>query len=352
MRADRRRAALALVLSWCVFGAACRHWEPVSCTPFGAPPAAIYSNYVPRCPRGVVLGPWKDRDGIARHACVYEPGNVSSAKPLPLVVFLHPSLFPAGILERWTNLLDYLATADLTGDPSRRGFILVAPEGRDTHHYYPPPDASGLGWDNWYRQLSPNGDVTVNGRVYPENVDAATIDHFIAAEEATGKVDRNRVFVMGWSNGGAMAYLYGLNRPNIAAAAIYSAPDPFELGVDPCPQRPVAAAPATNAELQIANPRLPTYQVHNNCDIAGLCPNIEFLLGQLRALGGEARDSIIGHDQNEVASCDDSCGTNKDGDLRNFKAATRGARNHVRWPGKWTSKMIDFLRDHPLKKNP
>lgn len=351
-RADRRRLALLLALSCCTLVAACKKPESVTCSPFGDSPATLFENYIPACNEGSRLGPWKDRDGLARHACLYEPDHVSSTKPLPLVVFIHPSLFAADILERWTNLLDYLGTADVTGDPHRRGFILLAPEGRNIHHYYPPPDASGLGWDNWYRQFSPSGDVTVNGRVYPENVDAATIDHFIAEEVATGKVDRNRIYLTGWSNGGAMAYAYGLNRLNIAAAAIYSAPDPFELALDLCPQHPVTAAPAAISELPIANPHLPTYQVHNSCDIAGLCPNIRFFAGQLRALGLDATNTIIDHDQNAVAQCEDRCGTNKDGDLLNFNASSRGAMNHLRWPDKWTPKMLDFLRDHPLKTKP
>jgi len=352
MRPERKRAGLLLIaLIGSLLVIACKRPESVSCSPFGDPPAALFSNWVPKCNKGVLLGPWKDRDGIERHACLYEPADVSSAKPLPLVVFIHPSLFPADVLEHWTNLLDHLATANLSGDPARPGLILLAPEGRDIHHYYPPPDASGLGWDNWYRQFDPGGDITRDGHLYAKNVDATAIDHFIAEEVATGKVDRDRIYLAGWSNGGSMAYAYGLNRPNIAAAAIYSAPDPYHLAPDSCPQQPVATAPSVDTQLQIINPHLPTYQVHNSCDIAGICPNIGFFLGQLRALGSDASDVIIDHDQNQVDRCDDSCGTSIEGDLSNFNAATHGALNHLRWPDKWTAKMIDFLRDHPLKKN-
>ncbi len=349
---SRRRARLFLLaLIWSTLVVACKRPETGACSPFGDPPAMLFSNWVPKCNEGVRRGPWRDRDGIKRHACLYEPDHGSRAKPLPLVVFIHPSLFPADVHERWTNLLDYLAIANLSGDPARPGFILLAPEGRDIHHYYPPPDASGLGWDNWYRQFDPGDDVTRDGHLYPENVDATAIDHFIAEEVATGKVDRARIYLIGWSNGGAMAYAYGLNRPNIAAAVIYSAPDPYDLALDLCPQQPVTTAPTALTQLQIINPHLPTYQVHNSCDIAGICPNIAFFLGQLRALGSDASDAIIDHDQNQVGKCDDSCGTSAEGDLLNFNAASRGSLNHLRWPDKWTPKMLDFLRDHPLKKN-
>jgi hypothetical protein len=49
-------------------------------------------------------------------------------------VYLHPSLFPADSVESATNLLDYVATANLSDGPARLGFILLAPEGRNTHH--------------------------------------------------------------------------------------------------------------------------------------------------------------------------------------------------------------------------
>ena len=307
---------------------------------------------MPTCKEGSRLGPWNDRDGTAHYACLYAPPGVTTAKPLPMVVFLHPSLLPANAVETWTNLLGSLDSADLSGDPQSRGFIMIAPQGRDTHHYYARPDTSGLGWDNWYRQFNPGGDVTTDERVYPENVDVAAIDHFIAEQVATGKVDRERIYLIGWSNGEAMAYLYGLNRSSIAAAAIYSAPDPYELALDLCPQSPVTHPPVNAKEIQITNAHLPTYQVHNNCDIAGICSNITFFVEQLHGLGLEAMNTIIDRAQNQVARCDEKCGTDKDGDLLNLSAASQGTLNHLRWPDKWTAKMFDFLRDHPLKKTP
>jgi dienelactone hydrolase len=311
-------------------------------------PAKLYAKIVPKCARGTRLGPWQDSDGTDRYACLYEPPQ-ASGKPLPLVVYLHPSLLPADSVETWTNLLGPLATANVSNDPDRLGFVVLAPEGRNTHHYYAAPDASGPGWDNWYRQFSPDGDVNLNGKLYRENVDAAAIDHFIAAEINGGKIDRKRVYLTGWSNGGAMAYAYGLSRPAIAAIGVYSAPDPYELTPDPCPQTPVASTPANDSELRLFNHLVPNYQVHNNCDIAGICPNALFLEGQLRGLGGRVSDTIIDHDQNEVAACDPGCGTSRDGDLFNFNATTRGAFNHLRWPDHWTDAMLDFFRRHPLR---
>src|SRR6202011_467894 len=97
------------------------------------------------------------------------------------------------------------------------------------------------------------GDVTVGGHTYHENVDAATIDHFRAQVLAGKMVDTNRVYLSGWSNGSAMAYAYGLERPSIAAIAVYSAPNPYHAFNDPCPQSPVIARPSSITQLQILN---------------------------------------------------------------------------------------------------
>ena len=97
--------------------------------------------------------------------------------------------------------------------------------------------------------------MKVGKTVYPENVDAATIDHFIAETAGTGKVDTRRIYVTGWSNGAAMGLLYALNRPNVAAVAIYSGPDPFGALDDPCHQKPVSGAPANNIEVRISTIR-------------------------------------------------------------------------------------------------
>jgi len=73
------------------------------------------------------------------------------------------------------------------------GFILLAPEGRYSSHFYPGIDSNALGWDNWYRQLSPAGDVTIAGTLYRENVDAAAIDHFVQELLSTRNVNRRRI---------------------------------------------------------------------------------------------------------------------------------------------------------------
>ena len=334
--------------------AVCSSAAADDCNPFGnAPRTIVPDSTVTTCSGGTTIGPWPDGDGTPRHACLYEPAFASAARPLPLVVYLHPSLFTADTIPFATNLLAFRDTANVSGDPARPGFILLAPWGRATTHFYPAPDDQGTGWDNWYRQLDPSGGARIiGGLAYPQNVDAATIDHFIGAEVATGKIDTNRIYVTGWSNGSAMGFLYALNRPQIAALAVYSAPNPFRAFNDPCPQTPVFGRPSSDTQVRLFNRRLPTYHVHNDCDIAGICPNGELLRTQLQAIRIGFTDVIINSAQQRVAACLDACGTNPDADVNfadNPLGYTVGSENHGRWPSLWTQDMLDFFRTHPLR---
>jgi hypothetical protein len=317
-----------------------------SCTPFGDPPATLIESAPPKCPGGTRLGPWPDPDGTPRWACLWAP-RAPSSRPRPLLVYLHPSLSTADGARTHTNLLSFIDRADLSGDPTLRGFVLLAPQGRNTTHHYPPPDAKGTGWDHWYRQFSPTGDVMVNGTTYRENVDAATIDHFIADEVATGGVDTRRIFLTGWSNGTSFAYEYALNRPGIAAIATYSGADPYQRMNDPCVQVPVAGEPANDGQVRVYSPLVPTYQVLNACEGAGTCPNVLRLEGRLRAFGAVAEDTKISARQKAVEQCVASCGTDPDGSTR-LLGVTVGLRNHIRWPDAWTDDLLRFLAQHPL----
>ena len=251
-----------------------------------------------------------------------------------------------------TDLLSYLSTANLSNDPSRLGFILLAPEGRNTHHYYPLTDMQGPGWDNWYRNftLAP---VAADLGTALENVDAAAIDHFIDVELATGKVDANRVYLSGWSNGAAMAYAYGLDRSTIAAIGVYSAPDPWAFLIDPCEQVPVVQVSKGIKKILISNPAVPTYQVHNGCDLAGLCPNSERMMKRLQLIGVSVKDQIVSlasdpsnpDNQQPAKHCFSSCGSNPNGSLN-----VLGELNHDRWPTDWTQSILDFFRTHPLNQ--
>jgi predicted esterase len=209
-----------------------------NCTPYGDPPASLTNtlsgillllDICKDIPGHVVLLTFTDNDGEYRRACLL---ITASSQPLPLIVWLHGSLSaPSSV--KYTDLVTEASTANLTGTKNGSlGYHLLLPYGRDTTHFDPPPDDKGAGWDNWYRNYN---------RSDPKmNVDAQTIDYFI--REVKGrtdlKVDSTRVFMSGWSNGAAMALEYALNTLNIAAAAVYAAPDPYRDHNDSCAQTP------------------------------------------------------------------------------------------------------------------
>ena len=317
-----------------------------ACGAYGDPPATLISAAVPACKGATFLGPWYDADGTPRYACLYRPRQWTSA--LPLIVFLHPAEFTSDHVDNSTNLLDFIDTYNFKNDSANPGFVVLAPQGRDTTHYYFGGDSTGTGWDNWYRQLNPAPAVTGDASL---NVDAETIDHFISVVLTTGKIDRKRIYLMGWSNGGAMAYLYGLNRKRIASIAVYSAPDPWADTDDPCEQIPVRRRVKSIRESRLQAPFVPTYQVHNACDLASLCPNAERMMRRLRNANVRVTDQMIGlasdptnpANQQPASACFDECGTNPDGDGTN----THGLKNHLRWPTDWTESMLDFLKVHP-----
>jgi predicted esterase len=353
----RSRAVLelksSLIALMLVLSASLDVFAGTGCSPFGDPPAQVdrgwFASFVTArnsmCLGATRLGPWTDGNGDARYACLYEPQRAGEREPLPMLVFLHPSETSAYSVIL-TGLVGLIDKGVLNG--GNPGFILLAPQGRYTTHRYPGYDSNALGWDNWYRQLS-TGAVAMPGAPYEENADAASIDHFVDEMIATGKVDRQRIYVMGWSNGAAMALLYALNRRWVAAAAVYSAPDPFSALFDVCTQTPVAIAPVGDGQAQVFNPRVPLMHVRNDCDIGGICPNGNRFAARVRALGGSIEDVIVDSSEQQVASCDDSCGTDEmaNGQIGTI-ASFRGLARHMRWPAQWNERMLNFLREHPL----
>lgn len=271
---------------------------------------------------------WTDATGDQRSACLIVPPQASKDKPLPLVTFLQGSLFPAAPQVPLTGWQPQTRKADLTGDPARPGFILLLPIGRNTHHYYPFPDEYAPGWDNWYRNLDRNSPLL--------NLDVAAIDQFIAMVKARGIVDANRQYMTGWSNGAALAQLYALNTPSVAAAAVYSSPDPFTDVKDPCAQKPFATT------------LTPLMDVHNSCDIIGICQTGSAFHQQLAQQFPKLaqRHVILNALKREVSSCNALCAA-QDPFLNPV-----GNINHIIWPTTWNKAMFDWLRDHPLGSKP
>ena len=266
---------------------------------------------------------WTDRQSEVRQACLFVPANASSAAPLPLLVFLQGSLVPAPpqlIINDWISLMN---TADLNGDPQNPGFVLLLPIGRDTHHFYPFPDEYALGFDNWYRNLD---------RSSPDlNLDVAAVDQFITQVEALDIVDSNRVYTTGWSNGAALAELYALNTPSIAAAAVYSAPAPYSDVQDPCYQSPFITT------------MTPIMDIHNSCDIIGTCQTSSAFHQNLAQLYPNLPQNVVLIDgASVVQSCDASCAS------QSIAGDPVGNVNHVIWPQNQNDALFTWLRQHPL----
>jgi polyhydroxybutyrate depolymerase len=110
--------------------------------------------------------------GETRQYLLYVPKTYDRSKAMPLVISLHPAAtWPAAEMEisRWNELAD------------EQGFIVVYPSGSDVPRVWPMGQRS-LGWDVKF------------------------ISDLIDKLEAAYKIDPNRIYADGMSNGGGMAF--------------------------------------------------------------------------------------------------------------------------------------------------
>ncbi|MBK7975150.1 MAG: hypothetical protein IPK07_18335 [Deltaproteobacteria bacterium] len=233
----------------------------------------------PECEGGFTLH-WKDPEdpnGLMRYACV---ASAPSTKPLPLVVFLHPSRVdtvdetfggkPGGLPD--TNLLPSASTAKI--NPKLTGYVLLMPQGRCLTA---PPTSSGNGvrFDVWYKDAQRNLDVRAVQQFVAQLVSRKTLDangnpQDVPATVAT--VDVTREYLMGWSDGVYLAHFLALSFPTqFAAVATFAGADPFSRGPCPTPYPKVSRKP-------------PVMVVHSSCDPIELCANVE---GWFQALSGQ-----------------------------------------------------------------
>jgi poly(3-hydroxybutyrate) depolymerase len=170
--------------------------------------------------------------GFTRHACIYRPSGASTTSKRPLILWFHPGGDgSADLAGSETGLLAKAESYDLTGDPTRPGFILVSVQGRNLRFPTAAP-RDGQHHDFYYRDL----------RSPSSNPDIANTDTLIDTMVQEGMVDTSRIYVAGWSNGGFFGQLYAIARGatataggnRIAAAAVFAAADPFAgISYDP-----------------------------------------------------------------------------------------------------------------------
>jgi poly(3-hydroxybutyrate) depolymerase len=253
-----------------------------------------------------------------------------------------------------TSLRSKASNYDLTGDPKRPGFFLLSIQGRNLHYPTESP-RDGRHHDFYFRDL----------RSPSTNPDVDSLDRFIDALSASGLVDRHRIYVTGWSNGGFFAQMYAIARhetptpggQRVAAAAVYSAADPFNnirFGQEPSCR--LGSYPRST---------VPILLVGRACDtIACDAPQAEFLRnhGALAVPGYEV-DSWV-HDLGKLVA---------DSNITRLTVNASGAAsevckhppacstslavaNHEHWPNGIADKsgvdhelaMLDFMREHAL----
>ncbi len=209
-------------------------------------------------------------DGVTRFACIKRaPG--ADQNPRPLVIFFHPGGDGVIAVES-TSLIEKTATA-LLGADDTAGFTLVAIEGRRIRFGTAFSRDGVYHHDFYFRDIaSPS-----------TNPDIKNADLWIERMVDEGIVDTNRVYAMGWSNGGFFTQLYAIARHetgtpnldvNIAAAVAFAAGDPFN-GIDSNPFDDPDFAPETdgaNCQLQsYPDSDVPILLAYRTCDTAVPC---------------------------------------------------------------------------------
>ncbi|MBC8422911.1 hypothetical protein H8E07_02195, partial [bacterium] len=76
---------------------------------------------------------WTDPDGVLRSSCLYVPDGAGPDSPRPLVVFLHGAFGSADNVYDATSLRSKASDFDMSGEPSRPGFVLLSVPGRHLH---------------------------------------------------------------------------------------------------------------------------------------------------------------------------------------------------------------------------
>lgn len=286
-----------------------------------------------------------DADGYSRYACLFKPEGTSAEHPRPLIIWLHGGAGDVSNLYNSTSLREKAVDYDLSADPERPGFILLAIQSRVLHYPY-----------SWLADGPHHNSLTWN---FETNQDLHNLDAWIDLLARDGHVDTSRIYVMGWSEGEMLSALYGLTRYDtptpgghrVAAMASYSGSNPFNRALDDN-ERCVRQSVELSA--------LPIYLVSRSCDGAACneqhqqdfisrgnkvdsVPMSQWVDVLAQRQAGEVVHQLINDEGVPVERCASTC------------TYTRGALNHLTWPSGANGQdsvdnepaMLEFLRNHP-----
>jgi len=161
--------------------------------------------------------------GFRRSYLIHIPKGYNGTKALPLVVALHGGYSTAQKMEEETGLSDL---AD------REGFLVLYPNG-----------ITLFGWLQHWNAGHCCGKAMQDGID-----DFGFVCRVIDQTREHLKVDPARIYMVGYSNGGMLAYLFAAQRPEtIAAVAVIAA----TIGSRPSPSEPEVRIPPARAPVPI-----------------------------------------------------------------------------------------------------
>lgn len=300
-----------------------------------------------------------DADGVPRLSCLYEPPAAAWNNKRGLLIFFHGTHGEAQGVYNSTLLRQKAASA---------GFYLVSVQGRNLHWPSSDPKDSSH-HDIYHRDLgSPS-----------TNRDIAYADYIVDYMVANRHVDPRMIYTTGWSNGGYFAQLYAIARHTtetpghhrVAAAAVFSAADPFQ-----------SPSIGDNAKFDTPIPvsAVPLYVIGRACDIVACNGDQQAWLRNEAAthplLGIPENTYFPGTDVSQWASDVSAKMVNPNFARRivnvaglSTTACTAGgalqcnwlssAAQHLQWPDgindgsgqDWENELLLFLAEHPLPKD-
>jgi polyhydroxybutyrate depolymerase len=161
--------------------------------------------------------------GFHRSYLIHVPMNYNRAESRPLVVALHGAFSTAAEMEKETGLSD-LADRD--------GFLVVYP--------------NGITLFGWFQHWNARHCC---GKAMEDGVDDLGFISTVIEEVCRNfQVDASRIYMVGYSNGGMLAYLFAAQKPELlAAVAVIAA----TIGSSPSSDQPEMLIPPAQASMPV-----------------------------------------------------------------------------------------------------